>query len=91
MSLRDQNCRESGVQGGCIVKLGRSATVAHRSSCNEQSFFRGAAVIAVNFSKFGSVSEKNHGESLDDSPCFCSFEKTVSAGRLVDLRDAARP
>ena len=87
MSSHDQACRKSEVQEGCIVESRRGVMIVHQSSCNEYSFFRSAAVIALDFIKFGSFSEKKYGEPLDELICVYVFEKALSAGQMIDFGD----
>ena len=91
MPSRDQACQKSDVQEGRIVKSVRRVNVAHQSTCNKDSFFRGETVIAVDFSSFDCLSEKEYGEPLDEPIFVCGFEKALSAGLLIDFGDPTRP
>ena len=87
----DQACRKSDVQERGIVKSGRCVMVAHHTTLNKDCILRGAAVMAIDISKLGTISGKKHGEPLDDPVCVCGFEKALSAGQLIDFSDPVRP
>ena len=47
--------------------------------------------MAVDYSKLGTISGKRYGEPRDDPECVCGFEKVLSAGKLIEFGDRARP
>ena len=90
MSSGDDVLRYSGVQSGRIVKLGSHVMIAYDTESNKDCFFRSAAAVAVDLSKLCFVSAKKYGKPLDDSVYICGFEKSLSAGQLIDFSDPIR-
>ena len=73
------------------MKSGPHVIVAHDISSYKDYVLRGAAAMAFDLSKFGTISEKKYGEPLDGPVCVCGFEKAFSAEQLIDFRDPVRP
>ena len=64
----------SGVQSGSIVKSRHPIMISQDTTSNNDWFIRGAAAVAVELSKLGSVSRKKYGEPLVDHVFVCGFE-----------------
>ena len=62
---------------------------AHKSSCDKDSLFCGTRAMAVDLNKFGCLLNFKYGEATGELVCACGFEKTLSAGQLIDFGDLA--
>ena len=65
--------------------------VAHTTKLNKDCALRGALAMVIDVSKLGIISDTKYGEPLDDAVCVCGFEKSLSAGQLIDFGDTVRP
>ena len=70
----------SGLQSKHIVKTGRRGMVTYDTTSNKDSLLSGAAALAVEVCKLGSLSRKRYGGLLSDPVCVCGFEKPLSDG-----------
>ena len=84
----DLHLRET--RSGRIIKPKRQAMIAHQSFLNKDYFPRGADSRVVDFSRFGCLSDQKYGESFDELVIVCSFQKTLSAGQLIEFGDPVR-
>ena len=77
--------------GGRIARTGCQAMISHQPLSSRDNFYRGAAAMAIDYSKFSCLSGQKYEKSFDKSACYFGFEKTLSGGRICWLRNPVRP
>ena len=69
----------------------RRVIVGYDETSNKYRVFRSSAAMTINLSWFCHVSGKGYGEPLSDPICICGFERALSAGKIINFGDLARP